>query len=409
LSVDSPLANRIREEFPNLIDISGIRRRYFNESAGLAALRTVATPESLNLLNLDSGKYLCTSAANCLLRYQEFTGSMTFAPRSLRVNFTNLEGRISLDMRAMQNLELLPQFAPGEATTVEIMTEMNFLYAVPEGVNRAGAGIGGAGGNIVSGTKKSHRKRTNKMSLFDIFQPRTAMGARSLRNSLLQPFNDPDTLNSRLDMVELFLTDEESYYALCELLPQFSDIDHVSASMVQIPRVPSMRTTQKQISLILALGHSLNLLPKLRQCILTLRQEAKVVTKRQKRQEKLKKDQHYQNQESKDEAAADVDDGVPSTSSMVRLLDALIDNLDSTHYHTLQSEIASVMDLQKAGQIHKTNVQHTRYKMVFSVQSGLDGLLDVARRTFLEVIDGESHTRTSSAEARVESTPIIFD
>ena len=73
LSVESALTNRLRDEFNShgrdLIDISGIRRRYFNESAGMAALRVAATAESFNLLHLDANLYLCVAAANCLIKY----------------------------------------------------------------------------------------------------------------------------------------------------------------------------------------------------------------------------------------------------------------------------------------------------------------------------------------------------
>ena len=78
LSVESALTNRLRDEFNSrgrdLIDISGIRRRYFNESAGMAALRVAATAESFGLLHLDSNLYLCVAAANCLIKYNVSRG-----------------------------------------------------------------------------------------------------------------------------------------------------------------------------------------------------------------------------------------------------------------------------------------------------------------------------------------------
>jgi len=72
--VDSALANRLRDEFPNLFDLHGIPRRYFHESGGLNALHNVGTRDSLNLLNLDATKYLCTAAAHCLIKFIESTG-----------------------------------------------------------------------------------------------------------------------------------------------------------------------------------------------------------------------------------------------------------------------------------------------------------------------------------------------
>jgi len=185
---------------------------------------------------------------------------MRFAPHSLRVRFQNLAGRVSMDLRAVQNLELLPQYSGGGGggggggSAVDIASQLNFLFAAPEDLQRAGGG---------PSAKRGVRKRSSAACLFDLFPCRTGGGARSLRNSLLQPLSDPQTLQSRLDMVALLLADESAYFSLCELLPQFSDLDRVSAAMVQIPRAPSPRTTAAQIGLLLTLGNSIALLPRL--------------------------------------------------------------------------------------------------------------------------------------------------
>lgn len=72
-SVNSPLARRVDDELNTaevkLVSLCAIRRRYFNESAGLTAIKHAATVDSYNLLSLDSNLYLCVAAANCLLKY----------------------------------------------------------------------------------------------------------------------------------------------------------------------------------------------------------------------------------------------------------------------------------------------------------------------------------------------------
>ena len=92
-AVESALTNRLRDEFNShgrdLIDISGIRRRYFNESAGMAALRVAATAQSFNLLHLDANLYLCVAAANCLIKY-----NVSGEKRDGQVGGSVLQGRV---------------------------------------------------------------------------------------------------------------------------------------------------------------------------------------------------------------------------------------------------------------------------------------------------------------------------
>ena len=56
-------------------------------------------------------------------------GQMRFAPHSLRVRFQNLAGRVSMDLRAVQNLELLPQYSGGGGGGGEVVVSgLNSLF-----------------------------------------------------------------------------------------------------------------------------------------------------------------------------------------------------------------------------------------------------------------------------------------
>jgi DNA mismatch repair ATPase MutS len=261
-----------------------------------------------------------------------------------------------------------------------------------------------------------NKKRMEKLCLLDIFTCKTMMGARSLRNSLLQPYNDIDTLQSRLDMVELLLTEgkrknqkmsefihttdfdqhltlcdcdmsfllvcfhflEESFYSLNDLLPMFSDLDSLSASAVQLPAETNIKATQKQVNIILALGNSLNLLPKLQSCVSHLR---------------LISSQRVSRDRNTTDSSSQSDTNVSSLSSVLSQLES---NLSQNRYEELQHDILSIIDLHKSGLLHKSHQQYARYKFIFAVKSGLDGLLDVSRRTFLEAVDGELKKRVKN-------------
>jgi len=296
------------------------------------------------------------------------------------------------------------------------MAELNLLFS--GAVDMRKSSVGASGATVGMSMSSPFRRRTSKSSLFDIFQCKTAGGARLLRNSLLQPYCDSATLLSRLCMVDLLLVDEVSYLELCELLPLCSDLDHVSASMVQIPRQPSARTTHHQINLILSFAQTLEQMKRLHACVIRLSKQAGEAARRREKQRKkqarAQAQAHAQAQaqaqaQSRSQSQAsnassttalratptvDHDEDVDSAArNQQRFLERIAENLSNSHYESLQHLILRVMDPSKQGLVNKSNAQYQRFKFIFAIRSGLNGLLDVARRTFLEAIDEIEHER----------------
>lgn len=337
-------------------------------------LRSKATHESLVKLNLDTSMYLCVSAANCLIQYREFAGAMTFAPSSLEVHFVTLSGRVDIDLLASNSLELLPIYGPADVTTIEMNAEMSLLYPPSETLSRSRGGSG----NIVSvSSAGGMRRRKNKLCLMDIFHPRTAMGTRLLRNSLLQPFNDTNAINVRLDMVELFLLNEESYFSLTEMLPQMSDLDQLIGAMIQIPTnlndvKESIHFTQRMVNLIKTLGQSLELLPLLHHAAKNMRRETETIIQR-----RMKQSHHLTHLSG------------PIFNGLLEMLSSLISTLSSSHYTELRHQVLNILELAPIKSSHKSNVLKERHKVAFAVRSGWDGLLDVARATLQEAVQGK--------------------
>jgi hypothetical protein len=310
---------------------------------------------------------------------------MTFAPHSLRATFERMQGRVSLDSKAVQNLELVPQYSGGAAASGEdIQRQLNFLYATPTDLQR------GQGGQLA---KRGTRRRKAASSLFDIFPCKTPGGARLLRNSLMQPISDRDTLQARLDLVELLLADEDSYFALLDLLPHLSSLDHMTAGLVQVPREISPRTTAIQINLVLTLGATLQQLPKLHQIVQAMLTNNDVVQHQNKR--RRTNANNGGPAASAGGGGASGSSGSESSGRAARrgsrgVLEALERNLRHEHYKDLQERLESVCDTRHAAVMPKAQPQlFQRFKILFAIKNGLDGLLDVSRRTFLEIIDGQ--------------------
>jgi DNA mismatch repair ATPase MutS len=66
-----------------------------------------------------------------------------------------------------------------------------------------------------------------------INKTKTAMGARLLRSSLLQPLKNPDIINARLDAVDqLAIHSTELYHGLQRALDSFPDLERVSSNLL---------------------------------------------------------------------------------------------------------------------------------------------------------------------------------
>ena len=143
-----------------------IKRKFFSEKAGLDLLDRYCLPQDVAACRLDDDKYLCLTAAGCLLRYISYDQKLfTFAPASLRLSYTNTRGSMQVDVHTVQALEIVRN--TNSLTTAQVAKD------------------GGKGGRA-------------RRSLFDVLNhTRTKSGARLLRMSLLQPPIDEDTIRIR--------------------------------------------------------------------------------------------------------------------------------------------------------------------------------------------------------------------
>jgi DNA mismatch repair protein MSH4 len=286
----------VQSEF-ELTKIVPVQRKYFNESIGVRFAETLGINNEQNLIN--SSKYLCMAAAGCLIKYVEHTQNISFASRTMNINFCSLDGHMKLDSATVAHLEL------------------------------------------VSNLRKPARTRT--ATLYSVLNTcKTGAGARLLRQNIMQPLTDQETIRMRQDAVAELLQSETTFFGVCQALPQLFDLDAVNAQLIQIPKSTTLLNAQQAISNILLLKQSLILLPQL---------------------------------------------GEALSDCKTELLRTIGDNFAGDTRTELLQNINSHVQQEAVTTRRKTEPTKRRSQLAYALKAGLNGLLDVARSTYYGVIE----------------------
>ena len=179
----------------------------------------------------------------------------------------------------------------------------------------------------------------SKACLFGLLnETQTPMGARLLRSSILQPLTDPAVLNTRWDALEELSTKEEMFFGVRSALKPFLDADKMLTQLILIPVQPSVKITEQAVNNIIMLKQFIGKIKPLFEALTgarsSLLQEIRAMCE----------------------------------SENVGLIRNLIDETinEDTTYAT------QPLDL--------------RNQRTYAVKSGVNGLLDVARQTYKEVM-----------------------
>ncbi|KAJ3055925.1 MutS protein msh4 [Rhizophlyctis rosea] len=164
----------------------------------------------------------------------------------------------------------------------------------------------------------------------------TAMGARLLRMNILQPLCDISTLNARLDAVEDLTRSEESFFDVRSALKSFLDVDSLITSMIQVPAKTTVKHAENSINHVISLKHTLLLIVPLRLAL------------------------------------------GGATSDLLR---AILKVLSDDRLEALQKRIDEIIneDVQ-----YQKSAMGLRNQRCYAVKAGFNGLLDVARQTYME-------------------------
>jgi DNA mismatch repair protein MSH4 len=197
-------------------NVTSVPRKRFNEQVGHDYIEQLAFPDEVAGIKVAvSAKFYAMSAAAAALRHVELV-YMRFAQRSLRIKYQGSEGSMLMDFSTVRSLELIQNLQNPKSTDCLFGLLNNTL---------------------------------------------TAMGARLLRSTVLQPLTNVDTLEARLDALEEFTQHEEMFFQARSAVKAFLDMDRVLTALITIPVKPSLKHSEQAINNIIMLKQTLSCIP----------------------------------------------------------------------------------------------------------------------------------------------------
>ncbi|CAI5738619.1 unnamed protein product [Hyaloperonospora brassicae] len=195
---------------------------------------------------------------------------------------------------------------------------------------------------LIQGT----RGTSDSQSLYKMLKnTQTMAGNRLLRSTMLQPTCHLKTIQARHEVVGIFLDNPAWFFDVMEELRDFVDLDRLLGQLVFIPKVVTPRVSRIAIGSVIALKHTLDCLPKLVSCL--------------------------------ESTSAKLD-------KPCLLLDSIIQSLCDEQFTGIKADIERVVNDRV--KICRSAAQK-RIQECFAVRAGVDGMLDVARRSYLDTIE----------------------
>ena len=204
-----------------------ISRACFDQTKGAELLMRIAREETYDPTMVE--EYILLSSTHAVLQYVQQCLGATFMKNSLHLSINSGgNNRMTIDRATMLQLELLVNAKTGKVKDSLIGT--------------------------IDCTK-------------------TTVGSRLLRSNLMSPPARVDTINTRLELVDLFLSNAEFFYAVLEHLSQLPDVDKMLSNIMLIPRkgqrtgsnadgnFVNERTASKGISALVYIKSTLQALP----------------------------------------------------------------------------------------------------------------------------------------------------
>ncbi|KAF3044696.1 MutS protein msh4 [Didymella heteroderae] len=209
-SPKSKLFSIIEENLEDICSkITLLDRRYWADSTGYEYIQSLAFKEDIEAIKISvQGNYYSICCIAAALKYIELVLNLQFSYHSLRMRYEPSEGSMMIDVSTIYSLELVQN---------------------------------------LQNPKSDH-------CLFGLLnETLTAMGARLLRNNILQPLTDPDVLKTRYLAVEELTTKEEMFFATRAALKNSLDADRILTALIVKPAKPSLQTTEQAINKVIML------------------------------------------------------------------------------------------------------------------------------------------------------------
>ncbi|XP_049513861.1 mutS protein homolog 4 [Dermacentor silvarum] len=180
----------------------------------------------------------------------------------------------------------------------------------------------------------------SSVSLFGVLNhAKTPGGSRLMRVNMLQPPRDLDTIVQRQKAVQQILDSEEFFYSFQFLLAKFADMETLLAALVQVPRVETLRTMEAAVHNCVCIKHILEHVEPLRIVL---------------------------------EKCQDT------------LLGTYASYITDVRYGQMHESICTVI---REDVVYQKGIWNRVLQLCFSIKPDVNGLLDIARRTYSEVQD----------------------
>jgi DNA mismatch repair protein MSH4 len=166
----------------------------------------------------------------------------------------------------------------------------------------------------------------------------------------LNPLTDLLTIETRLDVVELFLRHSRIYSEVADLLSKFPDFEKLSSGLVFVPKSITQKNAKMGIDILIFLKHSFKLVPKLVECLESLVNQAETMNRTPKNP----------------------------------LILSIIVNLKDLTFVQITKMID---DLITDSTTFSKNSFEMRHQECFAIRPNIHGHLDVARKTFLQSVE----------------------
>ncbi|EDL82522.1 mutS homolog 4 (E. coli) (predicted) [Rattus norvegicus] len=168
---------------------------------------------------------------------------------------------------------------------------------------------------------------------------KTAGGSRRLRSNILEPLVDVETISMRLDCVQELLQDEELFYGLQSVISRFLDTEQLLSVLVQIPKQDTVNAAESKITNLIYLKHTLELVDPLK---------------------------------------------VALKNCSTPLLRAYYGSLEDHRFGLILEKIKTVINDDAR---YMKGCLNMRTQKCYAVRSNISEFLDIARRTYTEIVD----------------------
>ncbi|XP_013048567.3 mutS protein homolog 4 isoform X6 [Anser cygnoides] len=197
----------------------------------------------------------------------------------------------------------------------------------------------------------NNRDSRNGHTLFGVLNyTKTPGGSRRLRSNILEPLVDAETINTRLDCVQELLQDEELFFGLQAVISKFLDTEQLLSVLVQIPKQDTVKTAESKITNLIYLKHTLELVEPLKAAL---------------------------------------------RSCNTPLLKAYYSSLEDRRFGIILEKITTVINDDTR---YTKGCLSMRTQKCYAVKPNINEFLDIARRTYTEIVDDIAGMITQLAE-----------